>query len=134
MQFERTLKRKPRPDMMPMIDVVFFLLVFFMLFSTLKATPLGMDLELAKAVSGSAVQSKHFEVSINRDGMMYVDGKMVTGPELQAQLSIALQENPDLFVLFNNDRRLYWEDIAKALDHVRAVGAYRYAFAVEPEI
>lgn len=134
MEFQRCSRRKPRPDMMPMIDVVFFLLVFFMLFSTLKATPMGLDVELPKAVSGSPQQATHFEVSVNRDGVFHVESKMITGAELRDQLSVALSANPDLFVIVKADKQVRYEHVVSVLDHVRAVGGHKLGLAVEQEI
>jgi len=60
MHFERTRKKSKSPDILPMIDVVFFLLVFFMIFTTIKTTPLGLDVELPKAVTGNPQDTSSF--------------------------------------------------------------------------
>ncbi len=133
MEFSRVKRRIPRPDMMPMIDVVFFLLIFFMLFTTIRTTPMGMDVELPRAVSGVPQQSAQFEISVNRDGAFYVEGRSVTGPELRAQIEQALQANPDLFVIIRADRQVRYEHVVSALDHVRAVGGSKLGLAVEQE-
>lgn len=133
MEFQRTHRKKPRPDMMPMIDVVFFLLIFFMLFSTLRATPMGMDVELPRAVSGTPQQSTPFEVSVSREGAFYVDGRMVTGRELRDRLTSAMSNNPDLFVIVKADRQVRYEHVVKALDEVRAVGGSKLGLAVEQD-
>lgn len=116
-----------------MIDVIFLLLVFFMLFTTIRTTPLGLDVELPKAVSGVPQQATPFEVSVSRDGAFYVDGKMVTGSELRQQLQSVLRTNPDTFVIVKADKQVRYEHVVSALDHVRAVGGHKLGLAVEQE-
>lgn len=120
--------------MMPMIDVVFFLLVFFMLFTTMRSTPVGLDVELPSAQTGVAQQNQQFEVSVSREGAFYVEGKMVTGPELRSQLQTALRQNPDLFVIVKADRQVRYEYVVRALDEVRAVGGHKLGLAVEQDV
>ena len=83
MEFKRR-QRNPfaQPDMTPMIDVIFHLLIFFMAFSVLHQTQMSIQVELPKAVSGSDVQSQVFEVSVSQDGVIYLNNKMVTGRSL----------------------------------------------------
>ncbi len=133
MEFSRTTRRIPRPDMMPMVDVVFFLLVFFMLFTTLRTTPMGMDVELPRAVSGVPQEATQVEVSVNRDGAFYVEGSTVTGRELREHIEQALQANPELFVIVRADRQVRYEHVVSALDHIRAVGGSKLGLAVEQE-
>lgn len=71
-----------------MIDVVFFLLVFFMVFFTLRTTPVGLDVELPKAVSGSAQNTTNIEVLVDKSGVFYVAGKPVSGNELSSYVGI----------------------------------------------
>lgn len=131
MNFQRTRKQGRSPDIVSMIDVVFFLLVFFMIFTTLKTTPLGLDVELPKAVTGNPQAATSFEVSVDKGGAFYVSGKMVTGTELQQQLAQRLQVNPDLFVIVKADKQVRYEHVVAALDHIRNVGGYKLGLAVE---
>lgn len=131
MNFERTRKQRSGPDITPMIDVVFFLLVFFMIFTTIKTTPLGLDVELPKAVTGNPQNSTSFEVLVDKSGIFYVSGKMVTGAELRQQLTQRLQVNPDIFVIVKADKQVRYEHVVAALDHIRGVGGYKLGLAVE---
>ncbi|NLJ80520.1 MAG: biopolymer transporter ExbD [Firmicutes bacterium] len=131
MNFQRTRRKNNGPNILPMIDVVFFLLVFFMVFTTIKTTPLGLDVELPKAVSGNPQQSGNFEIVVDKNGVFYVGGKTVTGSELRAQLAQRLEVNPDIFVIVKADRQVRYEHVVSALDHVRGVGGYKLGLAVE---
>ena len=131
MNFERTKRRRNSPDITPLIDVMFFMLVFFMVFSTIKTEPMGVDVELPRAVTGSPQTSTSFEVLVDKSGVFYVSGRMVTGTELQQQLTERLRVNPDIFVIVKADRDVRYEHVVDALDHVRAVGGYRLGLAVQ---
>lgn len=131
MNFQRTRQRSRTPDITPMIDVVFFLLVFFMVFSTINTAPLGLDVELPKAVTGNPQASTTFDVLVDKSGLLYVSGKLVTGTELRQQLAQRLQVNPDLFVILKADKQVRYEHVVAALDHIRAVGGYKLGLAVE---
>lgn len=133
MNFERTRKKSKAPDILPMIDVVFFLLVFFMIFTTIKTTPLGLDVELPKAVTGNPQDTSSFEVVVDKSGHFYVGGKTVTGPELRQALDQRLRVNPDVFVIVKADKEVMYEHVVNALDHIRGVGGYRLGLAVEQD-
>lgn len=133
MNFERTRKKGKGPDILPMIDVVFFLLVFFMIFTTIKTTPLGLDVELPKAVTGNPQDTSSFEVVVDKNGLFYVSGKTVTGAELRQALDQRLRVNPDVFVVVKADKEVMYEHVVNALDHIRGVGGYKLGLAVEQD-
>lgn len=123
MEFKRR-RRNPfaQPDMTPMIDVIFHLLIFFMAFSVLHQTTMTIKVELPKAVSGSDVRTDVFEVNVSQDGVIYLNNKMVTGPELEQALTEALSRNPNLAVVVSSDRRATVEQWVSAIDIVSRVG------------
>lgn len=132
MEFKRVSRRlSKRPDLAPMIDVVFFLLVFFMLFSSLRASMDSLDIELPQAVSGTTEHTSTFEISVNRNGAFYINGSMVTGIELRQSLEQALSRNPDLFVVIKGDRQAVYEYVIDAMDQVNDLGISRFGLAVE---
>jgi biopolymer transport protein ExbD len=92
---------------------------------------MGLDVELPRAVTGSPQTSTSFEVLVDKSGVFYVSGRMVTGTELQQQLTERLRVNPDIFVIVKADRDVRYEHVVDALDHVRAVGGYRLGLAVQ---
>ncbi|NLL43404.1 MAG: biopolymer transporter ExbD [Firmicutes bacterium] len=131
MNFQRSKRRRNSPDITPLIDVMFFMLVFFMVFSTLKTEPMGLDVELPRAVTGTAQTSTSLEVLVDKSGAFYVSGRSVTGTELEQDLAARLQVNPDIFVIVKADKEVRYEHVVRALDHIRGVGGYRLGLAVE---
>ena len=131
MNFQRSRKRRNSPDITPLIDVMFFMLVFFMVFSTIKTEPMGLDVELPRAVTGTAQTSTSFEVLVDKSGSFYVAGRQVSGAELEQQFIERVRVNPDIFVIVKADKEVRYEHVVKALDHLRGVGGYRLGLAVE---
>ena len=86
-------KVSPEFNMSSMTDIVFLLLIFFMLTSTLVTTN-ALDLVLPKA-KGKTDSNKSISVSINKDLQFFIDKKLVDETNLEQELLIALgtQEN-----------------------------------------
>lgn len=138
MPIARTSRRTLRIELIPMIDVVFFLLVFFMVFSTFKATPDGFQIHLPKAASGSAPPPSQLVISIDQDGSVFVgEGDkaphQVNLAQLKETVADAVHDNPDLVVMIQGDRSTQYDHVIAALDTVAAAGAHRWVFAVEPK-
>lgn len=133
MNFQRPKRVHRGPDITPMIDVVFFLLVFFMVYFTVRTAPLGLNVELPKAVTGSAQASARFEVAVDKSGAFYVAGRRVSSAELRQALTERLKVNPDVFVIVKADKEVRYEYVVDALDQVRSAGGYRLGLAVEQD-
>lgn len=133
MNFQRTRGRHRGPDITPMIDVVFFLLVFFMVFFTVRTAPLGLNVELPRAVTGNPQAAARFEIAVDKSGNMYVSGSRVSNAQLQQVLAERLRVNPDMFVIVKADKEVRYEYVVNALDEVRAAGGYRLGLAVEQD-
>ena len=90
MQFKKYIKHEAAAqlDIAPMIDLVFTLLVFFMLISQFVApTSITIDLPTAKSTAAQTVRKA--EISLTADGDMYVNGEQMTLAEIAARFSDA---------------------------------------------
>lgn len=133
MNFQRVRRGNRGPDITPMIDVIFFLLVFFMVFFTVRTAPLGLNVELPRAVTGNPQASARFEVAVDKTGAMYVSGNKVTSAQLRQALAERLQVNPDMFVIVKADKEVSYEYVVNTLDEIRSAGGYRLGLAVEQD-
>jgi biopolymer transport protein ExbD len=84
-------------ELTPMIDVVFLLMIFFLVASKLEEADRIIDVVLPKASAAKplTVQPTEFIINIDRNGSYYAGAKPVTLPELAALLGQAATENPD---------------------------------------
>lgn len=84
-------------ELTPMIDVVFLLMIFFLVASKLEEADRIIDVVLPKASAAKplTVRPTEFIINIDRDGRYYAGAKPVTLPELSALLVQAAADNPD---------------------------------------
>ncbi len=133
--FESNLEHDINIRILPLIDVIFFLLVFFMLFTTFKTSPLGINIDLPKAETVTdQEQDKRITVNISREGKIAIDKDVVELGNLSGEISNIIAENSTqtLFII-NADKQVAYEQIIKVVDKIRRAGGYRLALAADRE-
>lgn len=129
--FKTTLKKKSSINIIPMIDVIFFLLVFFMLFTTFRTTPTGIDLQLPKAVTVSEQDSDNLIIDISADGELYYEDKKISLKKVREIAATYYQNNNDVIAIINADEQVLYKDIIAVMDNLRQSGLYKLALAAE---
>lgn len=102
----------------PLIDVVFLLLIFFMVATSFLDPEKEMNLELPPALSGVAQDEAPDEVIINvmEDGKIVLSGREVDTGGLQTALERAARRNPETPVTIRGDGRVTHERIVAVMD------------------
>jgi biopolymer transport protein ExbD len=129
----RTTSRRARIEIIPMIDVVFFLLVFFMMASLSMAVYAGMPVNLPGASTGREAPPESRTITVMKDGRAFLDRRPVTLTELGSELRSLASANPALAVVINADEEVTHGRVVSVLDEVRAAGVARLAIAIRPE-
>lgn len=129
--FKSKLKRRSRIDIVPMIDVIFFLLVFFMLFTTFKTTPYGFELKLPRATTVVKAESVNIMVNIASDGQLFLQDKAVDLTELKNQVKLKLIQRPDSTVVIKADERAEYKYLIQVMDAVSQVGGTKFSLAAD---
>jgi biopolymer transport protein ExbD len=126
--------KKARIEIIPLIDIMFFLLASFMMVSLSQVHMKGIKVNLPTGVSGET-QSKrdYISVSVDMDGNPYFDKNKVTYDQLTAILGQVHQENPDAKVFVRGDRDTVHGNIIRVLDILRSQGFYKIAFEIKSE-
>jgi biopolymer transport protein ExbD len=130
----RTTSRRARIEIIPMIDVVFFLLVFFMMASLSMAAYAGMPVNLPGASTGREAPAESRTITVMKDGRAFLDRRPVTLTELGDELRSLANANPALAVVINADEEVTHGRVVSVLDEVRAAGVARLAIAIRPEM
>ncbi|MCB9679854.1 MAG: biopolymer transporter ExbD [Alphaproteobacteria bacterium] len=118
----RRRSAKPEVDISPLIDVVFILLIFFMVTTTfVKDTQI--DLERPGASSGDKASTKALRVVVDRTGALYVGDTPVKPWMLQSRVRDFLRDSSDGAVLVVVDRRVAAEKLIEVVDECRLAGA-----------
>ena len=125
--------KKARIEIIPMIDVVFFLLVFFMMASLAMTIYQGLPVSLPEAASGQRSAAETANITVSRDGQTYLNREPVSLAALPAKLWPLLAANRDLAVVINADRDVAHARVVDVLDELLGSGVTRIAIAVVPE-
>lgn len=119
-------------DISPLIDMVFILLIFFMV-STTFVKDMKLDLERPGANSASRASSKALRVNIDVRSNIYVDGKSVRSWMVQSRVRELLESAGTEAVLVITDRRVPSETLIEVVDQCRLAGAGDVGVATEQE-
>jgi biopolymer transport protein ExbD len=124
---------KARIEIIPMIDVIFFLLVFFMI-STLSMTiNRGLPVNLPKAASSQKDLRESFNITVTQDGTLFLNKEQTSLVELGQQVKAGLEKDPELVVIVSGDDQASHGAIVSVMDEVRLAGVSRLAIAVRSE-
>ena len=95
-------------------DIMFFLLLFFLIISTV-ANPSVIKLLLPRAASSQTLQKKVFTVSVTADKRYYLNNDEVAYPDLEARLAAEANSYPEPTVVLRFDQSLTIQDIVDIL-------------------
>jgi biopolymer transport protein ExbD len=125
--------KKARIEIIPMIDTIFFLLVFFMTSTLSMAHYSGLAVNLPKAATGQQPANESAAVTITRDGKVFIDKQEVSRENVRSTLQQRLAEKPDLLVLINSDEHVEHGVVVDIMDAARQAGVAKMAIAIEPK-
>jgi len=120
-------------DMSPLIDMVFILLIFFMVSSTFTKD-MKLELDRPGASSASKSSSKVIRVYIDKFSDIYVDGQPVKVWAVQSKLRDMLRTSTEASVLVISDDTIAVEKLIDLVDQCRMSGAKDVAIATEKEV
>jgi biopolymer transport protein ExbD len=129
----RRERRRARIEIIPMIDVVFFLLVFFMMASLSMTVYRGLPVNLPRASTGTAPPAETAAITVTRDGQAYLDRQPVTRAMLGERLRGLVGANPTVAIVITADEAVAHGRVVDVLDEVRTAGVTRMAIAIRPE-
>jgi biopolymer transport protein ExbD len=133
MRIQRRSLKKARIEIIPMIDTIFFLLVFFMI-STLSMTQFkGMPLNLPKAASGQQAPAESAAITIDKEGRLFLNDQAVDKTTLSEALKRQLAKNADMLVVINADDGVAHGQVVEVMDIARAANVAKMAIAVKPK-
>ena len=114
-------RRRPNINITPLIDVMFLLLIFFMVSSTFRER-LGIDITLPESETATEQETGRHEISVGRDGRLFFDGARVTRVELRGGLVELLAREPAAEIVLRADKDAAFQHVVAAMDIARDVG------------
>ncbi|HXM25977.1 MAG TPA: biopolymer transporter ExbD [Chthoniobacterales bacterium] len=126
--------KKGRIEIIPLIDIMFFLLASFMMVSLSQVHMKGIKVNLPTASSGETQSKREYiSVSVDKDGHYFFDKDEVTDTELQQRLVKVHQSSPEAKVFLRGDRDSAHLNVAHLLDMLRSAGFYKISFEIKSE-
>ena len=124
--------RRPRLEIIPLIDIMFFLLAAFMMVSLTMHKNRSMPVNLEGASNAkSDFKPDAVTLSVDREGKVYVERDLVTLPDLRALLLKRVKDNAAVTVYLAGDRDTPHGKMISVLDFVRGAGVQKVAFTVK---
>jgi biopolymer transport protein ExbD len=126
--------KKARIEIIPLIDIMFFLLASFMMVSLSQVHMKGIKVALPTGISGETqTKREYISVSVDQDGNAYFDKTKTSYDDLTKTLAQVHSTNPDAKVFVRGDRDTMHGNIIHVLDILRSVGFYKIAFEIKSE-
>lgn len=117
--------------MISMIDIMFFLSAFLMLFASFEGVVSGIPVDLPRAATGQEVPASELIVTITRDGAFYLGDRLTSVDGLKQTVRQAVAQNAQVVAVIRADREALWEWVVLAIDAMTEAGGSSLSFTVE---
>jgi len=138
--FPERKRKRARLEIVPMIDVMLLLLVFYILSTVTLTHEHGIPVQLPKAATGESHPPIEITLSISREGRFYLNKTAVEPTTLVTALEKLATETPGGMeavrgagVVINADLSVQHREVVRAMDALRQAGITRFGIATEPE-
>jgi biopolymer transport protein ExbD len=113
-----------------MTDIIFLLLIFFMVATVLKDSTRRLDVQLPEARSGQTAEAQRLTIEIAADGTMSLNGALITQEELEQQLQ-PVGDDAQRSAIIKADKRLSYGKVIEIMGLCQAAGIADIAVAVK---
>ena len=120
-------------NILPMIDVIFSILAFFIISSLFLTRSQGLPVDLPSAQTAEPEQSVQLNITIEADGKMFLDRQPIELNELKGALTEKIAPDSESLVIINADEKVEHGAVVKVMDRLRQVPGARMAIAAERE-
>ena len=129
----RSMKVQEEPKLMiiPMIDIIFFLLVFFMISTMTMVQQNTFKVGLPQSSSAQLDMNQHANITVMADGNIAFNKESLDKEQLIRRVQIELQRNPDLQVILNGDKDVNYGFVIETFDALKQAGVKKLSIAVE---
>ncbi|HKP04093.1 MAG TPA: biopolymer transporter ExbD [Chthoniobacterales bacterium] len=127
-------KKHARIEIIPLIDIMFFLLASFMMVSLSQTTMKGMKVNLPVGASGKTQSKKDYvSLSVDKDGFYYFDKTRIALEEILPKLQQVYRTNPDAKIFIRGDRDAVHGNVTRMLDQIRSSGFMKLSFEIKSQ-
>lgn len=130
MEFEGRARIHSHLDIAPLIDIVFLLLVFFMLTSTFLV-PEAIELELPESASATVTEITPITVALDSSGELALNGEPIQLDGLRSAIEPLIADNSDVAITLKSDAHTNVQQLLEVMDEIRAAGGSNVALATK---
>ena len=124
--------KKARVEMLPLIDVVFLLLVFFIYAMLSMVVQHGLKISLPTAESAKTERNKMITITVNAENQLFLDGESITEAEL-ADRVLSRRKSSSTPVLIEGDQKADLGTAIALLDRLKKAGIEEVSFSCRKE-
>lgn len=133
MNYRRTRRETPTPDITPLIDVVFQLIIFLVVTTTFTSSP-GIKVDLPQSKSVEYVdQKEQLSVLIKSDGSLVMKGQTLNREELAARIATQAKIDPNATLILNGDTEANLGLVVEVMDISKRNGINRIHIGALPQ-
>jgi biopolymer transport protein ExbD len=122
-----------RIEMLPLIDIVFLLLVFFIYAMLSMAVHRGLPVLLPASSTAEIEKKSTLSVTVKADGTIYVDEKLISIENLASFFKKKAEMDKDTGILLFAEQTLSYQKLFRILDQIRMAGLNRISLQAEAE-
>jgi len=127
-------KKHARIEIIPLIDIMFFLLASFMMVSLSQTSMKGMKVALPTGASGITQSKKDYvSLSVDKDGYTYFDKEKIPLEEVLPRLRKIYATNPQAKIFIRGDRDAVHGNVTRVLDQIRSSGFTKLSFEIKSQ-
>jgi biopolymer transport protein ExbD len=119
-------------QIVPLIDVIFCILTFFILAALQLTRQQGINLELPRAETSTVQMRENLVVTIDANGQIYVDKQLVDRAQLYQFIKASHEQDPNRLLVLRAAQTAFYNDVIQVLDIMRAIGGNQVALATDP--
>lgn len=125
-------RRKPTINITSLIDVMFLLLIFFMVSSTFKEEDQAIEVTLPQAGTGATQELDYQEIIVTADGTYHFAGETMGLAELKERIDALVASDPNAIVGLRADGAAEWQPVVSAMDILRQSGVREMSIPTDP--
>ena len=117
-------------DLTPMLDVVFIMLIFFVVTASFVKEP-GIDVKRPEAATAEMKENASILVAINSKGEIWIDKRRVDVRAVRSNIERLRAENPEGALVIQADRKATADSVIKVMDAAREAGVFDVSISAE---
>jgi biopolymer transport protein ExbD len=128
-------KKHARIEIIPLIDIMFFLLASFMMVSLSQVRMKGQKVNLPEGKSGEVQNKKDYvSLSVDKDGIYYFDKEIIKLEDISGKLAQVYKTSPEAKIFIRGDVDAVHGNVTRMLDQVRSSGFTKLSFEIKSHV